>query len=219
MQPVRIRGLGFFLLLALMTPLLLPGCGARRDTVLLEDRFANPRYDWGSESEEAFDRGYSAGEYFIEVYEPNRLVWTHPGRRFQDVAVEVEAHRASGSSRGHFGLICRYRRPADFYYFAITDDGFYAILRVMDGEPKVLTGEGFLPSSAVQPEDGIYHIRAVCWGEVLSLLVNGSEVARVTDAALQRGDVGLAAGSGPDGAVRVHFDNLRVIRPTGEEGE
>ncbi len=198
------------------------GCSGDGEGVLLEDRFGNLDSGWGSESQEAFDRGYQDGEYFIEVYEPNWFVWTHPGGRFDDVVVEAEARLVSGSPDGHFGLLCRYRPPDSFYYLAITADGYYAILRVENGEPEVLTGDGFLVASAIHTGGETNQIRAVCQGEQLSLYVNDVALATVTDAELQRGDVGLAAGSGPDSSIRVHFDNLVVTVPgevSGEEAE
>jgi hypothetical protein len=204
--------------LALLALLLLAGCGGGGEEVLLRDRFGDPSSGWGSDSQDAFDRGYREGEYFIEVYEPNWLTWAHPGNRFTDVVVEAEARPVSGSADGHFGLLCRCRFPDDFYYFAITEDGYYAILRVEDGEPATLTGGGFLPSPILRPGGGIRRIRAVCHGEQLTLYVNGQEVATTTDGALRWGDVAVAVGSGPGGRIRVHFDNLIVTAP-GEQGE
>ncbi len=205
------RGRNFWLLLALAA--LLAGCGRPAGGVLFSDRFGNPESGWGAESRETFDRGYQEGEYFIEVYEPDWLVWATPGKRFTDVALEVEARRVSGEAGGNFGLVCRYRRPADFYYFAITDDGYYAVLRVEGGKPTVLTGSGFLPSPDIPAGAATYHLGAVCAGDRLRLLVNGREIAAVVDVTLRRGDVGLAVGAGPEGPLRVHFDNFRVTVP------
>lgn len=195
---------------------LLASCSRSGDGVLFSDRFGNPQSGWGAESRETFDRGYQEGEYFIEVYEPNWLAWATPGKRFRDVAIEVTARRVSGEIGGNFGLLCRYRRPADFYYFAITDDGYYAILRVEDGEPTVLTGPGFLPSPDIPAGASTYRIGAVCAGDRLRLLVDGREIAAVVDVTFRRGDVGLAVGAGPEGPLRVHFDNFRVTRPEGK---
>ncbi|RME33600.1 MAG: hypothetical protein D6793_09580 [Thermoflexia bacterium] len=192
---------------------LLVSCSRPGKGVLFSDRFGNPESGWGKESQESFDRGYQEGEYFIEVYEPNWLVWATPGKRFQDVAIEVDARRVSGAAGGNFGLLCRYRRPADFYYFAVTDDGYYAILRVEDGEPTVLTGSGFLPSPDIPVGAASYRIGAICAGDRLRLLVNGKEIAAVVDVTFRRGDVGLAVGTGHEGPLRVHFDNFRVTEP------
>jgi hypothetical protein len=192
-------------------------CRDSREESLLEDRFGDSGSGWGEESQDAFDRGYHQGEYFIEVYEPDWFVWANPGRRFTDVVAEVDARWVSGSPAGHFGLLCRYRAPGDFYYFAVTGDGYYAILRVEDGEAEVVTGDGFLPSPAVRTGEATNHIRAVCRGEDLALYVNGEELARATDDVLRRGDVGLGAGSGSERSIRVHFDNLVVTAAEEEE--
>lgn len=191
----------------------LVGCSDGGKGVLLQDRFGNPSGDWGIESQAAFDRGYQDGEYFIEVYEPNWLTWARPGERFDDVDVEADVRWVSGSRDGHFGLLCRYRPEDSFYYFAITDDGYYAILRVSEGVSEVISGDGFLPSPAIRTGGEANVLRAVCQGEQLTMFVNGEEVASVTDTAFLKGDVGLAVGSGPDGSIRAHFDNLTVVTP------
>jgi len=204
-------------LLLVLALLLLTACQGKSSGVLFYDRFGNPNSGWGSESREAYDRGYQEGEYFIEVYEPDWFVWAGPGKRFGDVVVAVDARRVSGTG-GHFGLVCRYRAPADFYYFAVTDDGYYAIMRVRDSHPKVLSGEGFLPSPDIPTGAAVYHLRAVCQGEHLQLFVNDRLVASVTDKTFRQGDVGLGVGSGPESSIRVHFDNFKVTAPE-PEGE
>ncbi len=203
----------FLLVLALI---LLTACRGAASGVLFYDRFGNPDSGWGSESRESYDRGYQEGEYFIEVYEPEWFVWAGPGKRFGDVEVTVDARRVSGAPGGHFGLICRYQAPANFYYFAITDDGYYAIMRVRDNHPKILTGAGFLPSPDIPVGAAVYRLRALCQGEHLRLFVNDRLIASVTDKTFSRGDVGLGVGSGPDGSLRVHFDNFKVTAPEEE---
>lgn len=196
---------------------LLAGCQQESQGVLFYDRFGNPKSGWGSASQEAFDRGYQEGEYFIEVYEPDWFTWATPGKRFDDVVVGVDARRISGAPGGHFGLICRYRPPADFYYFAITDDGYYAIMRVRDGHPKSLTGDGFLFSPSIPSGATLYKIRAVCNGDLLQLFIDNQLIATANDETFRQGDVGLGVGSGPEGSYRVHFDNFKVYAPEEEE--
>ncbi|MCS7178780.1 MAG: hypothetical protein N0A03_05835 [Anaerolineae bacterium] len=203
-------------ILLMLALCLLAACRGESSGVLFYDRFGNPNSGWGSESRESYDRGYQEGEYFIEVYDPDWFVWTGPGKRFGDVVIAADARRVSGAPGGHFGLICRYRAPASFYYFAITDDGYYAIMRVRDRHPKILSGAGFLPSSEIPIGAAVYHLRAVCQGERLQLFVNDQLIASVADPTFQRGDVGLGVGSGPQGSIRVHFDNFKVIAPEEE---
>lgn len=185
----------------------------RRPGPLFQDRFGDPGSGWGRDSREEFDRGYQDGVYFIEVYKPSWLAWANPGRRFDDVVVEVEARQVSGSADGHFGVLCRYRAPGDFYYFAVTEDGYYGILLVTDGHARVLTDEGFQFSPAIPTGGATEIIRGICQGTELRLYVNGQQVAGATDETLSQGDVGLAVGSGPAGSIRVHFDQFRVTAP------
>jgi len=77
-------------LLLVLALLVLTAC-QKSSGVLFYDRFGNPNSGWGSESREAYDRGYQEGEYFIEVYEPDWFVWAGPGKRFGDVVVTVDA--------------------------------------------------------------------------------------------------------------------------------
>jgi hypothetical protein len=201
------------LLILALACLWLAGCASGGEGILLEDRFGNPDGAFGSDSQRAFDRGYQDGHYFIEVYEPNWFIWARPEERFADVDIQVEARWVSGSPQGHFGLLCRYRSPDDFYYFAITADGFYAILRVEDGTQDILNGEAFLPSTAILTGDQTNIVRAICHRNELSLYVNGQHITTVNDDRFRRGDVALAVGSGANGATRVHFDNMVVTGP------
>lgn len=208
------RRLSGLVLLALL--LLAAGCNSRGGP-LLEDHFSDPRSGWGSDSQPAFDRGYEEGEYFIEVYDEDWFVWAPSGHRFRDVDVRVEARPVGVSSDGHFGLLCRYRSPENFYYIGITLDGYYAIIRVAEGETDILTGDGFTYSPDILPRGGKFLLRAVCAGDQLSLYVANTLIATVRDDTFDRGDVGLGVGSGPLESIRVHFDDL-VVRAV-EAGE
>jgi hypothetical protein len=183
----------------------------------MEDGFSDPDSGWGTDSYPAFDRGYQDGKYFFGLYESNWMAWTEAGGRLDDVVIDVEAQQASGAGDGHYGVLCRYAGPGEFYYFAVTGDGYYAILRIMDGDPQVLTGRGFVESEYVATGGQINRIRAVCQGDQLSLSINQQQVANVVDDSLRSGSVGLAAGTGPSGSLRVLFDNLVVASP-GREG-
>ena len=192
------------------------GCaGAVDQGQLLEDLFNDPRSGWGEDQREEFYRGYEGGEYIIELYEPNWVIWAHPGAQFGDVRVEVDAHLASGSPDNHFGLLCRHVDADNYYYFAISSDGYYAIYRRVDGgKLEVLTaGGGMVLSRAIEQGEPVNHLEAVCHGDKLSLVVNGEVLETVTDNALGRGDVGVGAGSGTLGDVRIHFDNFVAAEP------
>jgi hypothetical protein len=132
------------------------------------------------------------------------------------VSVEVDIYLASGSQASHFGVLCRYKDQDNFYYLAISADGYYAIFRRVDGgDLEVLTGDGsgMAYSPAIKTGGQTNRILAVCQGSELALHVNGALLAAVTDDAYASGDVGIGAGSGPQGDFRVQFDNFLVTRP------
>lgn len=203
---------GRLIVLALL--LIASGCSSDSGGgVLLRDDFEDPGSGWGEAEEGEFARGYDDGEYFFEMCEPNWLTWVPSEGRFTDVAVQVDAYLASGSPEAHYGVLCRYVDGENFYYFAVSADGYYAIFRRVDGEDlQVLTGDGvgMMPSSEIVVDGQINRIRAVCEGEALSLHVNGELLEETSDDSHARGGVGLAVGSGPEGDARVHFDDLVV---------
>jgi hypothetical protein len=192
------------------------GCTRRDESALFQDDFDNPGSGWGADRRERFERGYEGGEYFVHLYESDWFAWAYPGKRFDDVSVEVDVYLASGSQDSHFGILCRHMDPGNFYYLAISADGCYAIFRRVDGgDLDVLTagGHGMAPAPAIRTGRQPNHILAVCQGSELSLYVNGEHLETVTDDAHTQGDVGIGAGSGLEGDVLARFDNFLVIRP------
>jgi hypothetical protein len=204
-------------LIVLALSLLACGCGRGDDqSVLFQDNFDNPRSGWGTDQRERFERGYDEGEYFIELKGPRWFAWAHPGRQFDDVSVEVDVYLASGSQDSHFGVLCRHVNLGNFYYFAISPDGYYAIFRRVDsGDLEVLTGDGggMTFSPAIRTGGQTNHVLAVCQGSELKLYVNSELLEAVTDDTYTRGAVGVGAGSGREGGVLVRLDNFLVTRP------
>ncbi len=197
--------------------LLICGCGADGDRKsTFQDNFTDSDGGWGADQREEFDRGYEDGEYFIDLHQSNWFAWANPGTQFDDASVTVDAYLSSGSQDGHFGVLCRYKDEDNFYYFAISADGYYAIFQREDGgNLQALTGEGdgMLFSPVIRTGGQTNNIRAVCQENDLSLYINGELLETVTDDAHSQGDVGLGAGSGSAGDARIQFDNFGATRP------
>ncbi len=202
--------------LVLLLAAALGACGAwRSDPLPHADEFDSTASGWGAERTGAFERGYQDGVYFIALRRPNWLAWANPRRTYHDVSIEADVNAGAGTATGLAGVLCRHRNPDNFYLFAITSDGYYGIFRRVDGGAlEALTGDGALVfSDVVAQGDTINHVQVICQGEKLSLLVNEQPLATVTDSAHKRGDIGLAAGSGPEGQARAEFDSLLVTNP------
>lgn len=208
----------------MMLLLLLVACGAgrgpekcRTDKALLEDNFNDTACGWDEYEEERATAGYVASEYFVAVHQPNATAIAVPGAKFDDVSIQAQARLISGSINNNFGILCRYQDMDHFYAFLVSSDGYYAIVRVVGGTSyEILSGDGqhLLPSDAILKElNATNEIRAVCAGDLLTLYVNGKQLASVSDTQLVSGDVGFIVSSYQEGPTEVRFDNLLVLEP------
>ncbi|MBN2006301.1 MAG: hypothetical protein JXA21_23310 [Anaerolineae bacterium] len=194
----------------LLMVILLAGCLETAEP--FSDDFSDPESGWGSATPEEYLRTYQAGRYAIEVDVPNLLVWTTPGRVYQDVEISVRLS-SERALDNHYGVLCRYTQGA-FYYFAISADGYYAIFhRMEDGDLIPLTGQAMLRSPVIRTDGMENELLAVCDGSELSLYVNGELVAQAQDKTLERGDVGIAAGTLDQANTLVWFDDFEADVP------
>ena len=132
--------------------------------------------------------------------------------KITDVAVEVNARTADGSENNLYGLICRHQDDKNFYFFAISADGYYAIGKLKEGQIIFLGSDTFQPSAQIQTGPAVNHLVATCISQTLSLSVNGKQLAQTTDSDFADGVIGLIAGTFDD-QTDVRFDNLLVTKP------
>lgn len=197
-------------LLLLLAIFVLAGCA--RTAAPFTDDFSDPASGWGTATPATHYRAYENGRYFIRVDVPEWFVWVAAGRVYQDVEVDIKVS-SQGVPDNHYGVFCRYSE-GEFYYFAISADGYYAIFRRdADGVLQPLTGAAMLRSSLIRLDDSENRIRAVCQGTQLRLYINGEQAAQVEDGVLKRGDVGMATGTLRQGGTIVYFDDLKVDKP------
>jgi serine/threonine protein kinase len=127
-----------------------------------------------------------------------------------DVRITVDV-TGGGSSDFGASVLCRYQGSGDYYLLAIASDGRYNVVKYAGGEPGSLQG-GFKTSSAVQPDGATNHVEATCQGSDpvdLTLVVNGTRVARITDSDSPHtgGTVGLRVGT-TEPPVSIQFENF-----------
>ena len=185
---------------------------------LFHDDFSNPNSGWDYYENENGSANYGSGGYLLQVFTPNWVVWdTLPDVFPNDVSIEVDAIKQAGPDDNGFGVICRLQDNSNFYYFAISSDGYAVIYRYLQGEFTVISsGDG-----QWQKVDGVYsgayttnHIRADCIGNTLTLYANGVQVATATDNTFTTGgQVSLAATTFDTAGVEILFKNFYVYQP------
>jgi serine/threonine-protein kinase len=181
--------------------------------VVLEDDFSDPNSGW--EIEEFTDGrvGYTDGVYSILGEGEDRAVWGNIEQEFSDVIVDVDTTQISAPANDNngYGVTCRQQSNGDGYLLRISGDGFYAIHRILNGEFTPLVE--WASSDVIRQGNASNHIRAICNGSQLTLIVNGQELAQTTDSTFQSGEIGLTATSFEAEPTEIHFDNAQVARP------
>lgn len=209
--------------LALMLVLVASACGpatpssppmALPDSYLVADDFSPPDPKWARFDTEESAVYALAGELYLEDRGQGTSVYTPLiGENYVDVDVNVDVRHVQGSVNNWIGVLCRQQGEQDYYLLAISADGYYLVLRVVDGEATPLVGPEY--SEEIRSGKAENHLRAMCRGTSLSLWVNGELIAVTSDSALyEAGNVALFADAVQRGEiVVVAFDNFILAEP------
>lgn len=178
--------------------------------IIYQDDFSDAGSGWDVGGDTTVRRSYTDGEYHIRIVPDNYYGWGNPGKEFRDVIISVDVHAVQSTQKGDFGLLCRYQNENNFYALEISEDGYYAIWKVVDGEFTELINWSY---SSDIPQAEQVTITAACVGDSLSLVVNDVIIAKVTDNEHTLGDIGLIAGTWQTGDQIIAFDNFVVREP------
>ena len=181
-------------------------------TLLLQDDFANSSSGWSEQSTDTGSSGYQNGQYVIQVDQPNYDLWgNYDDEQFGDVIINVDVNvLQSANGTGGFGVMCRYVDNENYYKLEVDEDGYFIIYKYLGGENFALHDWDSL--SWLEGQSSL-RLTASCIGSQLTLTVNDSVIASVTDDSFSQGHIGLAAGVFDDPGIVVGFDNLSVYSP------
>lgn len=180
--------------------------------VLFEDDFSKTSSGWDRWSGDSGSTDYVDDTYQINVTTTQYDLWANPGKSFTDVSVEVDGTKVGGPDDNDFGVLCRYVDTSNYYFGIISSDGYYAIGSLLEGSQSIFA-DNLEFSDAITLGGLTNHIRFDCVGSTLTLYVNGTQLAQVTDTNLTSGDVGLMAGTFDTAGTQIAFDNFVVKKP------
>jgi len=184
--------------------------------ILFQDDFSDSSSGWDVwEASDGALTEYAKGRYRI-LAKSGGWMWGRSNQHFADaVIVEVDATLISGPANDNagFGVACMVQSNewGDGYAMVISGDGYYSIQKVTEGDWDILVE--WSPSKAINQGNATNHIRAVCDGSSLTLIVNGELLAEVKDTTYSSGDVSLEATTFEDEPAEIHFDDLVVYAP------
>jgi len=192
-----------------------PTVSASSNGILFQDSFTDTNSGWPHHLTVNSSMDYASGGYRIYVTTTDLLAFAISGRSFpSNVSIGVDATKTAGPDDNYIGVICRYEDANNFYFFAISSDGYAGIAMFKDGSMSMLSGSQFAPSTAINQGAATNHIRADCIGDALTLYVNGTQVNTATDTTFDAGgDTGLMARANSTSGVDILFKNFIVSKP------
>ena len=182
--------------------------------VILEDDFSSP-LGWGTGTDKDSAVEFVNEALQVIIYTKNYFVWSTPNDNdYESTHTEVTVTNNNTDPTTAFGIVCHQQVTSDeFYYFAITPAGQYAIAKASAGEKDVfLTNNNeWQYSDFVKANAPSYRIGADCGKGTLTLYIDGQQVDSVADTTYNGGGVALFVWSGEDVAsADVTFDDFVV---------
>jgi S1-C subfamily serine protease len=178
--------------------------------MLLQDDFSDPKSGWSLFDDENGLGSYLNKEYHILVKKDHTLRWSTVDNSFEDVIITVKTSILSQTGEGDRGAICRYQDPKNYYYLAISEEGYFGIFKKVAGLSTPLINWQF--TSAITKYAPVT-LTAACSGDTLTLGVDGVVLGQVKDSTFSQGDVGLAAGDWAGTGFGAAFSSLEVRSP------
>jgi len=182
--------------------------------VLFSDDFSDESSGWVTYDEYDGRVIYQNGYLCIKDYTTHEgTMYSESQRYLTDFILEVETWLVSGTDTNWHGVSCRYKDDDNYYGFAIGADGYYTILKWVNGDETVFIAPTY--SSYINQGVGAVNlIHIECIGSNLGLSVNGHLLWEGTDTSLTGGDITLAANSQAGTFTEVAFDNIVVSEPS-----
>lgn len=188
--------------------------GLENSRILYEDDFSNSESGWQIfQSKAGSSANYEHEGFRIIVSEVEMDYWSIQNIMIADVQLAVDSIKMSGPDNNLFGLICRFTEENNYYAFVISSDGYYAILKMINGQYSLLSGDHMDFHDAINNGRGTNRLRADCIGDQLVLYVNNVKLETVIDGDLSEGRIGLIAGTKDLPGTDILFDNFILYQP------
>lgn len=178
----------------------------------LHEPFRQDEGRWDVASDDEVTRQYQTSTLHIGVASEQTVAWSTGDISVEDFYLEVDAFHIAGSLDNQFGVLFRLVDDANFYFFAISSDGYYSVQKKSDDEWSYLLDWASAEPVTVGEGEG-NRIGILAEGAQISVLVNGELLATVEDDEFTKGQLALAVGAFDNGNVTIAFDDLLLWEP------
>jgi hypothetical protein len=125
-----------------------------------------------------------------------------------DYTLEVETALVSGPTFNGYGVIYQAQDDAHYTAFAISGDGYYAVLQVAGDDELALVDWQQFPHIHRGYDDN--RLRVSCAGSTCQFFINDEYATSIDEGERASGDVGLWVRSFGAGKVTVEFAQARI---------
>jgi len=168
----------------------------QRGSLLFKDDFSDGDASWKIWSKDGSSAvGLVDGKLTMILQEPNTDIISTNHIYYPNLELSVYVQMEHGSSDNLIGLVCRYQNDNNYYGFLISSDGYYGIVKKIQGNVELINSEMMQYSEFINKGDEKNHLAAICDGESLTFIVNNAELASIQDGNLAIGGNGLLIGS------------------------
>lgn len=218
-QPRRYQYLRYILFLLAFVA----GCGQATpageplpelENTILADDFSRLDANWVRFDTETSAAYALAGEFYLEDRGQRTAVYAPLLKhKYVDVTVDVQVRHVQGSVDNWMGVLCRQVDEDNYYLFAVSADGYYVILEVVDGVSVPLAGPEY--SDLLTKGKAENTLRIQCQGTTLSMYANDALLVELTAESLNMaGAVAMFADAVQVGEITVvAFDNFVLSSP------
>lgn len=183
------------------------------DEILFSDDFSNSSSGWKTFSNETGKAYYKDGElHIVDTTESDSTSDScYPGE-FSDFILDYDTKWIDGAENNWNIVKCRYSGDDNNYGFGISADGYFCVLKYVNGEKTHFVGP--VESKYVNKGlNAVNHCRIDCREDNLRFMVNGHILGEFSDSSHEKGGICLACKAIEGEFTEITFDNLVVQKP------
>jgi len=175
------------------------------------DEFRRTDSGWGTSNTEQASIAYADRALLFQINRENWFIWS-PNSHIDELApanflLEVDTQHLNGPVNVGFGIVFAYHDLRNYHRFFITQNGYYALQKFAEGVGTNLVTWTQMPALTAAA-GGVNRLGLLIQGQEITLLANDQVLARVKDAALTTGTLGLTAATADVPGLDVAFDNV-----------
>ncbi len=153
----------------------------------------------------------------LEIHKPSCFAWVISPYQYADFVIEANLHIGGENGHSSAGFVFRYNNEDNFYYFLLSNRGYFRFDVVFNRNPVHLIEWTPVPSI----EEGSAELRIIARDSTFSFYLSDEWLAEITDDTLTAGFIGFAAQNYEDKNEGSFFlENIKIeSRPVEVEQE